>query len=335
MSISNVPLCTLVIAAFAFVVKLPVDSLCKEDLTVAQKIRRIDLPGFVLFSVSVFLFLLGLQWGGTEYPWSDAKVIVPMVIGLIGFVLLGVWFVWRGEKALIPPRLFKNRINVMITITSFVQSGATVTSLYWLPIWFQAIVRASPFRSGVLILPLILSQLVFSIICGTLVQKTGYYLPEVIGGNILVAVGAGLTSTFTPETPTSSQIGFQVLLGAGRGLVMQLLVTAMQANVSRSDASIASAYCMFSQFLGSAFFSSLAKAIFTSSIPAAVEEFAPFLNKDPDYLVNMGASELPEHFRGPQLGNVTNAYNAAIINVFVSFPRNNTPYPHPLYPHHF
>ena len=318
MSASNAPLCVLVIAAFAFVVKLPVDSLCKEKLTFREKIQQLDLAGFLIFLVSVILFLLGLQWGGTQYPWSDVKVIALIVLGLFGFILLGLWFWRRGEKALIPPRLLKDRVNIMITITSFVQSGATVTSLYWLPIWFQSIIRASPFHSGVLILPLIVSQLISSIICGVVVQKTGYYLPEVIGGNILVAIGAGLTSTFTPETPTGPQIGFQILLGAGRGLVLQLLVTAIQANVSRRDASVASAYCMFSQFLGSALFSSLAKTIFTSSIPGAVAKFAPFLNKNPHFLINMGAAELPEHFRGPQLRDVTNAYNAAIVNVFVS-----------------
>lgn len=316
-SISNFPLGGAVIAAFAFFIKLPVDSLCKEKLTFAQKIWRIDLVGFFIFCVAVTLFLLGLQWGGTEYNWNDARVIAPMVLGLVGFGILGLWFWWRGEKALIPPRLLNSRINVMITVTSFVQSGATVTSLYWLPIWFQSIKRASPFESGVLILPMIVSQLLFSILCGVLVQRTGYYLPEVIGGNVLVAIGAGLTSTFTRGTPLGEEVGFQVLLGAGRGLVLQLLVTAMQANVPREDASIASAYCMFSQFLGSAFFSSLAKTIFTSSIPPAVAQYAPFL-KDPNFLIQMGATELPEHFRGPQLDGVTDAYNAAIVNVFVS-----------------
>ncbi len=315
---SNFPLGGIVIASFLFFVKLPVDSLCNEKLTFAQKVWRIDLVGFFIFCVAVTLFLLGLQWGGTEYPWNDGRVIAPMVLGLVGFVGLGLWFWWKGEEALIPPRLLNNRINAMITVTSFVQSGATVTSLYWLPIWFQSIKRASPFESGVLILPMIISQLVFSIICGVLVQKTGYYLPEVIGGNVLVAIGAGLTSTFTRLTPLGEELGFQVLLGAGRGLVLQLLVTAMQANVPRSDASIASAYCMFSQFLGSAFFSSLAKTIFTSSMATAVAEYAPFL-KDPSYLINMGATELPEHFRGAQLNGVTDAYNAAIVNVFVSF----------------
>ncbi|RYP33450.1 hypothetical protein DL767_004728 [Monosporascus sp. MG133] len=311
----NFPLGGLVIFAFIFLIKLPIDSLCKEKLTFAQKIRRIDLVGFFLFCLSVTLFLLGLQWGGSKYEWSNPRVISTMVIGLLGFGVLGAWLWWRGEKALIPPRLLGDRINVMITITSFVQSGATVTSLYWLPIWFQSIQRASPFESGILILPMILSQLVFSILCGVLVQKTGYYLPEVIGGNIMVAIGAGLTSTFTPDTTLGEQIGFQILLGAGRGLVLQLLVTAMQANVPRADASVASAYCMFSQFLGSAIFSSLAKTIFTSSLPATVAKYASFL-KDSSVLVQMGATELPDYFRGAQLDAVMDAYNGAILNVY-------------------
>ncbi|KAI0020790.1 MFS general substrate transporter [Xylariomycetidae sp. FL0641] len=310
----NLPVGGIVIFMFLVVVKLPITRLSEKRMTLRERLREIDFVGFVTFASACVLFLLGMEWGGVAYPWASAHVIALLVAGLILFGLLGVWFWYKGEKALIPPRLLRNRINIMITITAFVQSGATITALYWLPVWFQAIKGATPIRSGVLLLPLILSQLVGSIVCGLLVQKTGYYLPEVIAGNILVAIGAGLTSTFSPSTTTAAIVGFQILMGAGRGLVLQLLVTAIQANVPREDASIASAYAMFAQYLGGAFFSSIAKTIFTSSLGPAVKHFAPSLN--PDLLVHSGVTDLAKVIPPRLLEGALLAYNQAIDHVF-------------------
>lgn len=192
-------------------------------MSLSEKILDIDFVGFVAFAAASIMLLIGLQWGGTEYPWNSATVVGLICGGVVTFMVVGGWFVYKGESALLPPRLLRNRINVMITITSFAQSGGTLTALYWLPVWFQAIKDTSALQSGVMILPLILSQLVASVACGAIVQKTGYYLPEVIAGNALVAVGAGLTSTFSPTSSLGEIIGYQILMGAGRGFVLQLV----------------------------------------------------------------------------------------------------------------
>lgn len=192
-------------------------------MSLLEKVLDIDLVGFAGVAAASTMFLIGLQWGGTKYPWNSATVIGLICGGVATFAAVGGWLAYKGESALLPLRLLKNRINIMITITSFVQSGGTLTALYWLPVWFQAIKNTNALQSGVMILPLILSQLVASVACGAIVQKTGYYLPEVILGNALVAVGAGLTSTFSPTSSLGEIIGYQILMGAGRGFVLQLV----------------------------------------------------------------------------------------------------------------
>ncbi|KAH9894667.1 MFS general substrate transporter [Xylariomycetidae sp. FL2044] len=310
----NLPIGGAVILMFLLVVRLPVARLSDKKMTLAQRVLEIDLVGFFTFAAACSMFLMGLQWGGTQYAWDSPTVIGLLAAGLVCFGLLAGWFYYKGEDALIPPRLLRKRVTIMITLTSFVQSGATITALYWLPVWFQAIRGANALSSGVMILPLILSQLFGSVICGALVQKTGYYLPEVVLGNALVAVGAGLTSTFSPSTSTGEVIGYQILMGFGRGLILQLLVTAMQANVPREDASIASAYAMFSQFLGGAFFACIAKTVFTSSITEAVREHAPGI--DPGALVDTGVTELTSSLPPEALEGALLAYNEAIDHVF-------------------
>ncbi len=221
--VRNLPLGGAVAIPLGFFIKFPVTRLTTSDLSVVQRILNIDLVGFFVFAAACVMLLLGLEWGGDTYPWSSATVIGLISGGLATFVCLAGWFVYKGDAALVPPRLSKNRINVAIAITSFVQSGGVLTASYWLPIWFQSIKNASPLSSGVMVLPTVISQLVASLVCGALVQRTGYYLPEVVGGNSLVVVGAALMSTMKPDTTEGEWIGYQILLGAGRGFVLQLV----------------------------------------------------------------------------------------------------------------
>ena len=51
-------------------------------------------------------------------------------------------------------------------------------------------------------------------------EKFGYYLPWNIGGASCAAIGYGLMSMFTPTTPSSKWIGYQILYGIGSGAMI-------------------------------------------------------------------------------------------------------------------
>ncbi|KAK7954280.1 DNA repair protein RAD50 [Apiospora saccharicola] len=281
----------------------PTTESAPAPLTLYEKLLQIDLVGLFTFALATALFLVGLQWGGTTYAWNSGMVLGFMIGGIVCFGLLGVWFWHEGEAALIPTKFFKVRVLNMISLTAVVQAGGTFTALYWYPIWFQAVKGASTLQSGTMLLPMILSPL-----------KTGYYLPELIAGNVFIALGSGLTTMFSPSTKAGEWIGYQILVGAGRGLALQVLVTAMQANVPSEDASIASAYAMFAQFFGGALFNCVAKTIMTSSLPPALAKYAP--DVDPRVFSSIGITEAHEIVSAEQLPGVLLAYNRAIVNVF-------------------
>ncbi|KAK9236192.1 major facilitator superfamily domain-containing protein [Lipomyces kononenkoae] len=310
----NLPLGGAVAIPFVLFIKLPVTRLTTSNLTVVQKILKIDLIGFLGFASACVMCLLGLEWGGETYPWNSATVIGLLCGGFIGFICVCGWFVYRRDSALIPPRLLKNRINCAIALTAFTQAGGTYTAQYWLPIWFQGVKGASPISSGIMILPTIISQLIASVSCGILVQKTGYYLPEVVGGNALVAVGAALMSTMKPDTSEGQWIGYQILTGAGRGFVLQLLVTAIQTNLPAEDSSLGSSLVMFAQYFGGAIFASVANTVFTSSIGPALLQYAPSI--DPNLLTNSGVTDLGEVVPAAELPGALLAYNESIDHVF-------------------
>ncbi|RFU34755.1 hypothetical protein B7463_g1535, partial [Scytalidium lignicola] len=303
----NLPMGAVVVIPLGLFVKLPVTRLTTSKLTVIQRVLSIDLIGFFGFAAACVMFLLGLEWGGDTYPWNSSTVIGLLCGGLAAFACLGGWFVYKGDSALIPPRLMKNRINLALFLTAFLQSGGVYTASYWLPIWFQGIKGASPLSSGIRILPMVISQFITSIICGALVQKTGYYLPEVVGGNALVAAGAALMSTMKPDTTEGQWIGYQILLELGG-------VTAIQTNIPPEDASIGASYVMFSQYLGGAIFASIAKTVFTSSIRPALLKYAPSVNSN--FLVDSGVTNLRDVIPAKDLSGALLAYNEAVDHVF-------------------
>jgi hypothetical protein len=74
------------------------------------------------------------------------------------------------------------------------------TPVYYLPIWFQTIDGNSAVESGIHLLPMVLSLVVASILAGLLTTRIGYYMPFLIFGICVRAVGAGLLTTLSINT---------------------------------------------------------------------------------------------------------------------------------------
>jgi glycerol uptake facilitator-like aquaporin len=74
-----------------------------------QKIQSMDLLGTAILIPTVVSCLLALQWGGTKYAWSSARIIALFVVfGVFSAVFIAVQF-WKGENATVPPRIMKQR----------------------------------------------------------------------------------------------------------------------------------------------------------------------------------------------------------------------------------
>ncbi|KAL2754806.1 hypothetical protein ACRALDRAFT_1082471 [Sodiomyces alcalophilus JCM 7366] len=72
-------------------------------------IRHFDYVGIFLSSAGFVVFLLGLSWGGTVYPWASAGTIATIVIGFVILVVFVLWEIYAPIKEpLVPMHLFKN-----------------------------------------------------------------------------------------------------------------------------------------------------------------------------------------------------------------------------------
>jgi MFS family permease len=200
-----------------------------------KKLLHVDPVGVVLAMGGIVCFILALQYGGTTYPWGSSVVIGLLIgFGLLVVALLG-WETWLGEYAMMLPRLYKQRSLSTTAPYQFFFMGSYIVLLYYLPIYFQSILGASPIRSGVMNLPLVLAAAVFALAGGAVVMKTGRAQQVMFIGSMLSTVAVGLLYTLDMETSRGKWIGYQFFVGASMAFAIMHGLTVAQAHVASED----------------------------------------------------------------------------------------------------
>lgn len=233
-----------------------------HEHSVWKRLYRIDWLGSILILCSLVCLLMVLQWGGLNYAWSDSRIIGL----LVGFVVIAIAFVvdqyFMKEQATIPFRLFKQRTVAFGTIVNFGIAGAYFSELYFLPIYFQSIRGSSAIRSGVQTLPFIIAVIFAVTVTGMVVGKFGIYIPYLIAGTTLAALGGGVLYFLEPDSQQALWVGLQFFAGIGPGMSWMLPFIASSAALPVDDIAIGSAIVIFFQTLGGTIFVSIAQSVF-------------------------------------------------------------------------
>lgn len=285
-----------------------------ERRTIQERRKKLDLVGAALFIPSIVMVLLAIQWGGNEYAWGSATII-----GLLcGFAALLSVFAWwqteMGDDAMIPPRIMTQRTVLFGCVTGGFLLGGGFIGIYYLPEWFQVVKDVSPLQSGLMNIPLFISQAVGTIAAGVLTTKTGYYNPFVIIGTILAAIGTGLYTTFDLDSGQPAWIGYQVISGLGLGLGVQMPVVAVQTVLPSAQVPIGMAIATFFQLFGSAVFIAAAQAVFNNTLIQRVTDNVPSVS--PTSLLHAGSAGIRSLVSPEDLPAILTAFNIAIRNAF-------------------
>ena len=152
-----------------------------------------------------------------------------MVLALIGIE------VWQGERAMLTPRLLRQRTVWVNSVWGFFHTGSYFITLYYLPIYFQSIDNRSPIGSGVRNIPLIALFSVATFASGKAITKTGVAAPYLLASSVIVTISAGLLYTLDIGTSTGKWVGYQILAGAGYGMGLQVPLVISQAFAEPAD----------------------------------------------------------------------------------------------------
>lgn len=118
----NIIATSLAIIFFYFFYHPPTFKMLHQNRSKWDQVKKLDYVGIVLFTVGLILFIMGLSWGGSVYPWTSARVISTIVIGAATLIAFAVWESFFKGDALLPMHLLKIRGYISIVITASVGS---------------------------------------------------------------------------------------------------------------------------------------------------------------------------------------------------------------------
>ncbi|HKY65414.1 MAG TPA: MDR family MFS transporter [Acidimicrobiales bacterium] len=242
--------------------------------SVRRKFVRIDWLGTGLLSATIVSLVLLTTWGGSEYAWSS-----PVIIGLgLATLVLGAAFVAverRVDEPALPLRLFRTRTFVIAAAVSLIVGMAMFGAITYLPTFLQVANGASASNSGLLLVPLMGGLLTASIIAGQIITRTGRYRMFPIIGMAVTTVGMYLLSTLDTQSTRLESGAYMVLLGAGIGMVMQILILAVQNEAPVEDLGVATSTVTFFRAVGGSVGVALFGALFSSRLGDLLGDAAP------------------------------------------------------------
>ncbi|KAI0894795.1 major facilitator superfamily domain-containing protein [Annulohypoxylon nitens] len=213
------------------------------------RLARVDYIGNVIFIPSLIALMFGLVTGGIEFPWSSWRIILPIVLGVLGWIAFHVWEHFTTYPS-VPSRLFSNRTSATAYALTFSASVLATTLGYFLPVYFQAVLRTTVFYSGVYYLPSAIGILVSAVIGGVLLSAFGAYRPFHALAFAFGTIGFGLFTILRGNSHAVMWVFFQLIVSVGVGIPVSTCLPAIMVALPESDVASATAAFSFIKIFG-------------------------------------------------------------------------------------
>jgi EmrB/QacA subfamily drug resistance transporter len=282
----------------------------------------IDYLGAVLLAVGVSLLLVWVSMGGSQFEWNSLQsylMVGGAALALIAFIVTE----FMVSEPIVPMSLFKNRTFTLSVIASIAVGIALFASSVFLAQYFQLARGANPTESGLMTIPLVLGQMVTSILVGQLISRFGKWKIWVVIGSVLVLAGVSLMSSLRYDTDFVWVALFMVVLGAGMGMVMQNLTLIVQNDTPVEQLGAASSNLNFFRSvagtIGVTVMGSILASQVTSRIAGSLEKFVPSSAKEVDALKGLATGAVPNVAELPRSIRmiVESAYGNGIGDAFL------------------
>ncbi|KAJ3102344.1 hypothetical protein HDU97_000625 [Phlyctochytrium planicorne] len=215
-----------------------------------QKMGRVDWLGAGVLTVAVSCLITPLQLGGSTWDWNAPQTIALFVVAVVLFAAFVCIELWVAKEPIIPAALFMNRSVPALLIIAFCLGATFFAAVYYISLFFQVSYGMTATQAGLQTIPMVLGLVALSIISGQVLSRTGYYLPFLYIGPLIIVTGLALVSTLTDSSSSAQQILYLLITGIGSGCIIQIRILALQASVDASKIAIATAVSQFCQSLG-------------------------------------------------------------------------------------
>jgi EmrB/QacA subfamily drug resistance transporter len=198
---------------------------------------RIDWPGLVTFSSSLFLLVFGLLRGNEE-GWGSTT-IVSLLAGAV--VLMAAFLVieTRSKHPMLPLHLFRRPAFTGVQLAALSVSASMFALFLYLTFYLQGFLGHDPLEAGLRYLPITLVNFFVAAAAGALLSR--------VPARAILGVGLGLTGVglllmggIDPNDEWTTLLGGFLLAGAGVGLINPVIADVAVSVVPREQSGMAS-----------------------------------------------------------------------------------------------
>lgn len=262
-----------------FTINVPIGlaSLLITSLTLhlpsTRREARLDLLGAPLLVAGVVCLVLASVWGGDQYAWSSGAILGTTAAG-VGLLLTFVLWERRAPEPILPLRLFRNPVVVVLLALSFLMGPIYYAAASFVPLFMQGVSGFSATTSGLMLAPNAAGLSVAAIVTGRLTTKTGRYKHWVVIGTGMLIVSLLALSRLDDGWSTWSVAGLMLFLGLSLGTALPVLSTASQNAVEFADLGVVTASVTFFRTLGGTFGIAAFGAVLKGRFDELLEEVA-------------------------------------------------------------
>ncbi|EFX04880.1 siderophore iron transporter [Grosmannia clavigera kw1407] len=223
----------------------------QTDLTLGQKLGRLDWVGYSLLCSGLVLFCMGLSWSQNPYPWSNPHTSATFAVGLALFLVLVAYETWFKTDGMLHHGLFGHRNFAIALLCVFVEGLVFFAANNYFAYEAGVIYETDTLHVG-------LRYTVNMLVYGASAIFAGFYCSST--KNVRWPAACAFTSmviffilmaTATPSAASSRNVwGYPVFLGIGLGIALCALVTIAQLSTPRELIAITSGLMIGTRSLG-------------------------------------------------------------------------------------
>ena len=235
--------------------------------------ERFDLPGALIYGVSLAVFVLALSQRPltSGLPWAAA--------GMAGLVAFALWEA-RAAAPLLDVRLLAaNHVFALSNLAALASYGATAGTSFLLSLYLQHLRGLQPRDAGMVLLAQPVVQAALSPFAGRLSDTVE---PRIVAscGMATCALGLALFATLRADTPLAAIVAYLMLLGLGFALFSSPNTNAVMGSVDRRHYGVASGTLATMRLVGQTLSNGLVMlmlSLYVGSAAVTPAQTAPFL----------------------------------------------------------
>ncbi len=283
----------------------------------------LDYPSGLFLIGGLVPFVLALQIDKGRFPWIpdfstgatvswESFVTLTLLLAAVASMTTFVFRSIRIANPLLDLGLFRNRVFSASNVAGFFVGASFLSVLIFLPLFIVNVVGVSVTRAGISLIPLSLGLVLGSTAAGHIVSRVGHYRRLLIGGGVVLLVGAVLLSRMGPDVGYWRVTAYMVICGLGIGPSFPLYPLAIQNAVDVRKVGQATSAAQFFRQIGGTVGAAVMGMVLATSLSssfARVEAFGTFAH----------GSAAPERSHGRLAA--TGGANAA-ADIQAAFDRN-------------